>query len=203
MRWWDERTLAPLFEVNERLVQSLPDGRCLRLRGLADRLPELRDAGVRNRLARCPFLLVDVGLGEPDKLFEVDAPVDALFSREEAVALTRMTFVLAWSLARMDATSAGVVLGISPRAAATIAALRLEELYRAAQVRWWSVKPRWADRPQIWRRLARGDGRTALPSVGAPWLRASQLLFWECVHQGSACGCLQRRRGVEVPMGVN
>ena len=60
MHWWDEQMLAPLFEVNERMLRLVPD---VWLRLPAACLGPCRDeAAARARLARCPFLLVDVGL---------------------------------------------------------------------------------------------------------------------------------------------
>ena len=59
MHWWDEQMLAPLFEVNERMLRLVPN--VWVMAPAASLGAGLDDAAVRARLARCPFLLIDVG----------------------------------------------------------------------------------------------------------------------------------------------
>jgi len=179
MHWLNEETLAPLFEVNQRLVELIWNG-------VTSPPLCLADMAVRKRLARCPFLLVDAGLSDPKEWPDIDPKSEGFFRRDEAVALARMTFVFAWSMARTHREASCIVLGISPVSAAFIAGLGLASLQALAEDRWWSIKPRWVDRPEVWRRLAVPGGHARNSPLGPTGLRAFQLLFWDHVQ---AVGC--------------
>lgn len=175
MHWLNENTLAPLFEVNERLVE-------LTVREQARGAPRFVDAAGRRRIARCPCLLVDAGLREPESWFVERPAMEPYFARDDSISLAQMTLVFAWSMARMNPNTAGLVLGISPRSASFIAGVGLRDLARVAHERWWAIRPRWMDRPEVWQRLAQPEGRLSGSVFGGVGLRALQLLFWELVQ---------------------
>jgi hypothetical protein len=176
MYWLNEETLAPLFEVNERVLELISN------RDHPLPSPPPSDPSVRKRVARCPILLVDAGLEEPGERRAGAPAVEEFFSREEAVPLAQMTFVLAWSMTRANRDAACIVLGISLTSAASIAGLGLRDLQRLAEDRWRLLRPRWVDRPEVWRRLAMPDGWPGCSPLGAVGPRALQLFFWELVE---------------------
>jgi hypothetical protein len=71
--------------------------------------------------------------------------------------LTRATCVLGWHLARTDQIAARLILDASTECAEAIARLNLTDLQEIAErmVLFHQVKPRWHDRPEVWRRLIR------------------------------------------------
>ena len=98
-----------------------------------------------------------------------------------------MTFFVAWSMARTNPQVAGLALGFTVHVASRIASLRLEDLCRISQARWSSARPRWIDRPHVWRRLTRAAARCSEVSERMQCLRAMQILFWECMHERRPC----------------
>jgi hypothetical protein len=86
--------------------------------------------------------------------------------------------MLAWHSVRAD-VNASCLLGISSAVAATLASFSLTELDRIAARRFRHVRPRWEDRPIVWRQLllsaSTGDARQTRDAH----LRALQLLTGE------------------------
>jgi hypothetical protein len=180
MHWLNEEVLAPLFEVNARLVELMASKTHSSLLPL-----RLSDTGVRARLSRCPVLLVDAGRMVSST--KDDTPTaESIFSREAAVGLARMTLVLVWSMARTDGNAARVVLGLSVAELTRIGGLRLGDLDALAEDGGCSIRPRWIDRPELWQRLGAPLSGPWSSPLGAVALRAVQLLFWEWT-QGAKC----------------
>lgn len=172
---WDQALLGPVADINERMLE------CLRHAALADAagppglaavaslpppllsLPaplwQALDAAALRRLAACPYLLIDVGFGQPERWERWlpcavrDAPAAGYFQGPEGVALVRRTLVFAWHLARSNRLGARVLLGMSPRAAERIAESRLQDLDTLAERGCPWAAPRWERQPQIWRQL--------------------------------------------------
>jgi hypothetical protein len=164
--------LAPVLrwahEVNERVVDMLVT--CAR----NDQRPsfplviELRDLFraatplMRERIGRRAYLLVDMELRNVDwwqaarkrPSDEVRTPLwRGTFSRPSAIQLARATLIMAWNTLRTDRPAAQFVLGVSPLVADIITNLKLDEIDRIAQTRFRHVRPRWDDRPAVWRTL--------------------------------------------------
>lgn len=197
---WDQALLAPIVEINERLLERLHAHACAAVAGqrreaaagAADELvrallPEwcALDAVAQRRLAQCPYLLLDAGFAEPARwqLSPAAGVQEAGASRGEPgahgadpawLALRRRTLLLGWHLARSQPLAARVLLGMSPASAEYIAARRLTELEELAEGAG-RMAPRWAQQPQIWRQLLRAS-HAAAEELRWTQLRGLQLL---------------------------
>ncbi|MBS0386967.1 MAG: hypothetical protein JSR15_00700 [Proteobacteria bacterium] len=151
---WDHSILEPLAELNHEVLEALasaPAGPSWRWRALSD------DA--RARLARCPFLLVDLGAAQPQLwsnpprvgVHEAQ-PLSALLAQRGPLAtpLLRRVLLFAWHLARANRLAARITLGMSAPCAALVAACRFADLEALAERRPAWIRPRWHDRPDIW-----------------------------------------------------
>jgi hypothetical protein len=127
------------------------------------------------RLAGCPYLLLDAAFATPAPWREVlvgavqDVGPDAS-SRAGAVStdLVRRTLVLAWHLARSNPLAARIALGMSAECTELIAARSIHELEAVAEMRPAWVRPRWEQRVEIWRQLLQA-------AAAEPPLRLRQL----------------------------
>jgi hypothetical protein len=139
----------------------------------------------REQLAASPYLLADAGFDDEARWLLVsqrmvhDLPavqMEPVFVGPGAGDFIRRVLMFAWHLARANRQLARVVLGMSPGAAARIAALRLQDMDWLAQHRPGWVRPRWERQPRIWRHLmlaARDPDREQLTQVS---LRGLQLM---------------------------
>lgn len=164
----DAEPLAPIHEINERCINLLVEaarddkhpapGLIVALRPLLLQLtPEKR-----MRVARRALLLVDMGFRDVDwwkeaqrdplRSTRMPAALDA-FPPRAAMTLARSTLILAWHSIRADRTAAGLMLGISRSVADVILTLSLTDLDRIAEKRFRNLRPRWEDRPALWRQL--------------------------------------------------
>ena len=190
-----KRILQPLQHANERCIEMLVqaardnDKRALplvtQLREVLTRLtPE-----IRARAAGKPFLLVDFQFGNDAWWQELKSnPARpslspsgrGTFPRTSAVHLGRATLMLAWHSVRAD-VNASCLLGISPGVAATLASFSLTDLDRIAERRFRYVRPRWEDRPIVWRQLLLSASTADARQVRDAHLRALQLLTGELI----------------------
>jgi hypothetical protein len=192
--WLDDDTLRPLSEINLRCVQLLAAQAAVaagggRGNGLA--ATELRplwkglDERALQRLAGCPYSLVDVGFADPERWRGVqhgavnDLPRAAgcvCFDAGGGQILLRQVLMYGWHLARAHRQVARVVFGMTPAVAASVAALSLQELDRIADryVHW--LRPRWDSRPQIWKLLLTGAGDTGNLALQQATLHGLQLI---------------------------
>jgi len=83
--------------------------------------------------------------------------------------------MLAWHTARTDADSALVLLGISPLVAEAISTLRLQDIDRIADRHYRRLRPRWEDRPAVWRQLLTCSRETDVDAAHEFVLHALQL----------------------------
>lgn len=197
---WDQALLAPIIEINERLIERLHADACASLaapsgEGTLGQVSALvtallqewceLDAAAQRRLAKCPYLLVEAGFAEPahwqgmarPAVHEADPPRPqraALETDQAWVALRRRTLLLGWHLARAQPLAARVLLGMSPACAERIAARRLDELEALAEGMG-RMAPRWEGQPQVWRQLLRAS-RAAGEQLRWTQLRGLQLL---------------------------
>jgi hypothetical protein len=125
----------------------------------------------RERAAHTGVLLIDMQLSNGPWWGQLQAhPVRAArsphirgsFPRAPAVHLGRATLMLVWHAVRAD--QGGIcLLGVSPQVAQIIGGFSLTELDRVVERQFKSVRPRWEDRPAVWRALIlsaqRGDPR--------------------------------------------
>jgi hypothetical protein len=160
--------LAPLYQVNERCLMLLAEAarqetRCTSPLVIALRRPLLAmTPEMRARASRRALLLLDMAFRDFPWWFGARAhPRRAtrtllepeLFPAPSARPLARATLVLAWHSVRADRIAASALLGLSRPVAEIIAGLTLEELDWIAERRFRTLRPRWEDRPEQWRKL--------------------------------------------------
>jgi hypothetical protein len=89
--------------------------------------------------------------------------------------LARATLTLAWHTVRTDTEATLVLLGISPPVAEHIASLRLQDIDRIAERHYRRLRPRWEDRPAVWRQLLACSRETDVNAAHEFVLHALQL----------------------------
>jgi hypothetical protein len=175
---WDAGALALVAELNEQLLELLQAaadtqaGAGLRLiRALRAEWVEL-SASARQRLALCPYLLIDAGFTQPERwqstvgVRVMDASAGhGYFTLHTGPPLLRRTLLLAWHLARCNRLVARIALGMSTACVECVAQYRLRDLEWLAELAPPWIRPRWENQPRIWRELiaaARGDNAVLL-----------------------------------------
>lgn len=160
--------LAPICDINEQCLQMLVEAAhvpptatepfILQLLGLIAAL----DAATLSTAARFPFLLVDFGFRDPEWWSEITTDDEqetreetwpSPFPRAAAIALARATLMLAWHTVRTDSEASVVLLGIPPTVARLLRSQRLQDINRIAEQHHRRIRPRWEDRPGVWRQL--------------------------------------------------
>ena len=182
--------LAPICEINEQCLRMLvnasrqsqlsSDSFLYHLLSLVSPL----DDGAIATAARFPFLLVDFGFrdvqwwrrvaskpmrADPDRSWLVHFP------RATVTKLARATLTLAWHTARTDTDATLVLLGMSHSVAEAIATLRLSDIDRIADRHFRRLRPRWEDRPAVWRQLLTCARETDVDAAHEFVLHALQL----------------------------
>ena len=161
------QSLAPLKEVNNRCIEMLAAAARKERAGSPTLVAQLKDVllrvtpEVRARAAQRPVLLTDMQFtnalwwraarAHPAR----PAPLPSWrgsFPRPAAVSLARATLMLAWHSLRSSPESA-VLLGVLPGVAELITGLSLTDIDSIVERRFQHVRPRWEDRPAVWRRL--------------------------------------------------
>ncbi len=151
---WDAAILEPMAELNAEILDALAGATA----GLQWQWRALGDAA-RQRLARCPFLLVDAGFARPELWGAVPCagvheplPVATLLAQRGPLPtpLLRRVLLFAWHLARANRLAARVALGMSAPCLVMMAGCRFADLESLAERRPSWIRPRWDDRPDIW-----------------------------------------------------
>jgi hypothetical protein len=182
--------LEPIYDLNRRMLALLTEPTYEGAQHdfhvgtpIGDALREI-DPSSREQLALCPFLLLDASFRDATKWTaseHSEAPSHCI-AATRVVGLARATCVLSWYLLRTDQVAAMLSLGVSRECAATISRSGLTELQEVAvrlvQRRWF--KPRWHDRPQVWRRLIRLTQATPPKSVA---IHGLQLLLGDLLAE--------------------
>ena len=190
---WDSAVLVPVAEINELMIEILrsaaeesplaPRAQPRLVSGLRELWCALDDAA-QQRLARCPYLLLDAGFAAPERwdgialdsgVMDGAAP-RGYFASPAGVALVRRTLVFAWHLARSNRLSARVLLGMTAECAERIAVSAFKDLEALAELCPVWVAPRWEAQPNIWRQMIQAalNGRDA--ALRQVQLRGLQLL---------------------------
>jgi len=190
-------------EVNERCIEMLisiarhEQTRSFALVSEVRELLKSADRSMRLCAARVSFLLVDMEFGNPDFWHVVCShPGQQLktplwrgsFPRGSAIQLAHATLMLAWNSLRTDPLTARILLGMAQLVAERIARLKFEEIDRIAHKRFRHVRPRWDDRPAVWRRLLLAAQTNDAKLLGALNLHALQLLTGELLSDGERGG---------------
>lgn len=191
--------LSGVFEVNERCLELLVNAARQEPRGSFALVQELRgilkdaDPSTRRRAACRSFLLVDMEFGNIEWWRGVGSHLSEparlpywrrSFPRASGTQLARATLLLAWNSLRSgrDPATARLLLGMSPEVGELVASLKFDQIDRISQKRFRFVRPRWDDRPAVWRRLllAAQSGDSSL--MGAFNLHGLQLLSGELME---------------------
>lgn len=196
---WDTGLLAPIAEINQTLLEAL---RAAATDQRRERLPHLLaalrpewvrlDQAALERLAACPYLLLDAGLahatfGARSPVSVMEAPASGYLSGAEGVALLRRTLLLGWHLARANRLAARVLLGMSAVAAQRLASSRLQELDALAERAGAALIPRWEQQPRVWHQLLRAARGGQAMQLRAAQLRGLQLLAAGCGGELGSC----------------
>lgn len=156
-------TLA--YEVNSRYVEML--AHCARTAFVPEELTaELRplwaslNPSMRSRLAQRPYLLADMRFrDEPWWLAARQARKSRPsasgdpFKRVAAIKLARSILILVWNGLRLDPAVASVLYGVSAPVSRIIIKFTLDDVEEIARRHCRQVRPRWEDRPAVWREL--------------------------------------------------
>jgi hypothetical protein len=187
--------LQPLQEINERCLELLARAARGGRTGAFPFVLPLRDLllqmtpKVRKRAAANGFLLVDLEFANALWWLSVTsrrgrcAPTPrgrGGFHRAAAVQLARATLMLAWHSLRADPRSA-CMLGISSEVGELIARCSLTELDRIAGRCFPHMRPRWEDRPGVWRQLLLSAQQPDLRRLRETNVRAVQLITGELI----------------------
>ncbi len=151
---WDGGILEPLAELNLEVLDALA-GAAVGLRWPWRALGE----AARQRLAHCPFLLVEAAFARPELWAGLprvgvheSLPLSAVPAQRGPLPtpLLRRVLLFAWHLARANRVVARVALGMSAPCAGLVAACRFADLEALAELRPAWIHPRWDDRPAVW-----------------------------------------------------
>jgi len=180
---------AALNEVNERCIELLVNAARSDQRPPFSFIRPLRDVlrdsspVIRRKAASRCYLLIDLEFADPEwwrmVLHRPDRTLRAGrwsdgFPRRTAVPLARSTLMLAWQGVRADADVACALFGMHRRVAEIVTSMQLSDIDRIADRHFRRIKPRWADRPSVWRELllaARAERPTASRDVNLHALR--------------------------------
>lgn len=161
-------SLRPVHEINERCLQLLAGAAQDPKESGLELATQLKDVlsgltpEARRRAAERVFLLVDFEFRNVEwwrRALDASARPSRTgdwqggFARRDAVPLARATLTLAWHTARSDSVATPVLLGLSTDVAAVVATLQLADIDRIAEAQFRALRPRWEDRPAVWRRL--------------------------------------------------
>lgn len=188
--WLGAETLESVLEVNEQVLALL------RAQSqAADHQPPLTcevndllmslDLRSLQRAAATSVLLVDAGFADPglwsaavvgavNDCVNIDRP--PFFTVDGSVALMKLVMTHTWHLARSQPTAARLLLGLSGANLALIGGCTLRRLTLLAETRSHWLRPRWENRPGIWRDLLRMAGNGESGTLERMRVRSLQLL---------------------------
>jgi hypothetical protein len=167
--WSPREVRAPLADINASFLELLVDMARSDSRGGSDFLSELREPlsrlaePVKLLAARIPFLLLDVEFRNhawwkacatnPAKAFPPPPTWTTALPRLNSLKLARPALVLAWHLARTDRESCLIAMGMSAAVIDVVRLLQLQQIEAIAEQQCTRLRPRWEDRPALWRQL--------------------------------------------------
>jgi hypothetical protein len=167
--WLSAATLESMTEVNEEALALLraqcSAGGCRAplVQDVSDLLLNL-DAASMRRAAGTAVLLVDAAFADGSRWSDaIGAAVndrnavasDPFFTVDTTVRVMRLVVTHAWHLARSEPAAARLLWGLSAANVAAIGATTLSRLTALAESRSHWLRPRWENRPRVWRDLLR------------------------------------------------
>jgi hypothetical protein len=172
----DPKLLGHIGELNSRLLELLAATARGQATGLVTpvvpalraELLQLRADGLQ-RLASCPYLLLELGTGALDSvaadasnIHEPSPANRALLATSPGSPiheLTRRAFLMAWHFATTNPLAVRITLGFSAADCAVLGTLPLPAIEHLAAKASVTARLRWEDRIDVWRQLllAAGD----------------------------------------------
>jgi hypothetical protein len=208
-RWFSLESMKPIHALNEYLLDLLA---AEVLRPASEHRVELAlelretiahlDVEGRQRAVQCPVALIDAGFLDDAMWIAATSggttsPSERSslgnFPRTPAVRLAQMTLTLASTAAQFNLERACLIFGMSPACAQLVSGLSLPQIERLAQLSADWVRPRWEDRPSIWRALLELADRPAL-QVASIGLRAMQLQLADLALATPVCAAIRQIR---------
>lgn len=156
-----------LAEINERCLEGLTHSRP-GSRAEFDLVRELRTplqsltAEMRRRIARVPLLLIDIQFCNEDWWHSVTASPPRRFQSPAwkgtfpprlAASIGRASLTFIRQSLRVDAPATMALCGLTSTVAGILTSVKLTQLERVAEYHCTCVRPRWEDRPAVWRQL--------------------------------------------------
>jgi hypothetical protein len=186
---WDPAVLDSLADINERVIEVLA-GQAGPLHPYASPLTVLLasewrelDALGRSQLAASPYLLLDCQFASaelwnrPNHGGVRDAGGLGLgFAGALGARTLRHAMLLAWHWSRANPMTAQIALGLSESCVCLIAGTRLRDMEALAEQCPSWIRPRWEDRPEIWRQLLTAAAPLRPALLRQMHLRGLQLL---------------------------
>lgn len=186
--------LAPLAEINELALELM----IRRAAGEPAELPAILREPVDlwraltpeqcRRIAGCPFLLVELGLGAIAGATRCASggvrdtgEGERWFEEASLPRLAYLTLTYAWHVVRNRPLAARVVLGLREAESAWLAGLTLRELGECVEHAPGLLRPRWLAHPDVWRHLLSAATSGSPGDFELARLRGMQLLaapYW-------------------------
>jgi len=193
--WLRADMLASLRELNEEALElcaAAPAGGCAALGEIARHWPRL-DAAARMRAAGCLYLLLDAGFADDEHLgcgaacrvHEAAPGCAPCFAPEAAAPVSQAVLTFAWHLARTEAAAARLLLAVPAAGVAALAQLTLGEVRALARRCTARLRPRWAQRPAVWREFLAAAAAEDAARLARARLRGQRLMAAE-LRQGPA-----------------
>ncbi len=168
--WLGEHSRAVLVRLNASALELLFDQATLGVTAkLAFKVPEaarralrLSTPAQRLAIARTPMLLCDLRFQDDKWWHQATSPkyrragVPGLRRQPHArrlLALHRAVLNFAWHIAQQDRVGAEILLGMSHSVTSILARCNTLDIERLAERTVLDLRPRWIDRPAMWRQL--------------------------------------------------
>ena len=189
--WLREDTLASLRELNEECLelcaaQARAQPGNATLTEIARQWSSL-ELAARARAGGCLYLLVDAGFAEPERWRRCALPQvgDAgqgyapFFTIAASAAVAQAVLTFAWHLTRCQGAAARLLLAMPAGCVAALASHTLGEVRRLALRNPHWLKPRWAQRPAMWREFLSAAASGDAARLERARLRGQRLLAAE------------------------
>jgi hypothetical protein len=173
--------LAAIGGVNKQLLEALrlSAGRVDQTFPLAQNLRAQFAALTADQIRGAPFcgvLLADAGFSEAERWRRVSEPSELepsgenapeWLAREHAIVLAYAILMVAWHVVHTVPAAAGVLLGMSGPVRTLYRTLDTADLARIARNHSGWIRPRWVDRPDLWRSVLETDTDTDSGALGS------------------------------------
>ena len=180
---FSDEALIPVYELHKQFLETFaPAARHASWAGSSWRSSlgpkwDALSAETHTYLSRTPICLLDLGLFHwPLPTLREDNSGNSLpdfLARDRALELTRMTFTLAWTVARTDLSAASIIFAVPAEGAKELAKCSVHRLSVFADRLVDRIRPMWLGNPKIWASVFAPSELT--PSDRLPTLRVRLL----------------------------